>query len=75
MFVDFYNHWNTLVEDWMNQKENCRPQNNIVDDPRHYILEPFYGNPKKCSVVLLNINPGCGCDLQDLLRADANKNL
>lgn len=51
--------------DWCNQLYSDWRQgifNKVLKDPgspsNKYIPEPFFGNPDKCSVVMLNLNPG-----------------
>lgn len=71
---NFYTHYDTLIEQWLNDKERekiiktdpyfvaqrCRPSNDIyrLSDERLEIPEPYFGNPKECSAVIINLNPG-----------------
>lgn len=56
MINSFFNWCNQLYSDWRQGIFN------VLKDPgspsNKYIPEPFFGNPDKCSVVMLNLNPG-----------------
>lgn len=62
---DFINYWNNNIQAWASHGGMITPDESywapyapkigIITD---LIPEPYYGNPNKCSIVILNYNPG-----------------
>lgn len=74
----FYDYYDELVEKWLDntQRDNLirndayfaaesnKKRNELVklSSERLEIPEPYFGNPEKCSAVIINLNPGTSGD-------------
>ena len=64
-FTNFFEFWDKFVDDAMKHTLSA-PQFIVttkgisIKNPYYYVPEPYYGDPKNCSAVILNINPGAG---------------
>jgi hypothetical protein len=55
---DYIQYWDNEIKKWLSSPQEVAPQNKGVQCD--YMPEPFMGNPKKHSFVIVNLNPGIG---------------
>ena len=63
---DYFEYCNDLVQDWIDNDANLTVNdpflhNSAILSGKPYfdiMPEPFLGNPDKCSIVMINLNPG-----------------
>lgn len=63
---DYFKYCDGLVQDWIDNKANLIEEDPFLHNsailsgyPYFDIMpEPFLGNPEKCSIVMINLNPG-----------------
>ena len=63
---DYFKYCDELVQDWIDNKANLIEEdpflhNSAILSGKPYfdiMPEPFLGNPDKCSIVMINLNPG-----------------
>ena len=74
----FYDHYDELVKKWLSDDRNNHIENNPyfiaerntarnksveLSRERLEIPEPYFGDPNKCSAVIINLNPGTSGDV------------
>ncbi len=73
----FINYWNKQISDWAALGGKITPDEsywlpyaNKLSLQQDFIPEPYYGDPNKCSMVILNFNPGHGVPTQHISNAN-----
>lgn len=67
----FIDYWDKQIRDWVALGGKITPDESYwlpyagkLGLQPNFIPEPYYGNPQKCSIVILNFNPGHGVSTQ-----------
>ena len=67
---DYFDYWDKVIKDWMNYKSNKIEEDFIkslnfsgeYELQEDYMPEPYWGDPRNCSIVVANFNPAGGDD-------------
>ena len=59
IFPDYIKEWDSLIQQWMKSPCVLNPLLEVGLSCYH-LPEPYYGEMDKCSIVIINLNPGVG---------------
>lgn len=66
----FIRYWDEVIQDWFCDKMDTEQQyyGNLVNP--YYLPEPYIGNPKQCSFIIVNYNAGGGDNRDPMIYKD-----
>ena len=69
--TDFIKEWDSIIQNWMKNKNVLCPFiGKSKDLSKDHLPEPYYGDMDNCSIVMINLNPGIGQDYQEWSNKD-----